>query len=178
MKVVARDILRRGAKFDIAVHTLETATGDRVEREFIDHPGSVVICPVLDDGRIVLIQNFRHTVARMVWELPAGTCEPGEEALLTAQRELEEETGYAASDWRLALAFFACPGATNEWMRLFVARSLRPGVAHPLPDEDLRVEPVPLAQALAMIEQGTICDAKTIVGLWHLERQTHEASGR
>jgi ADP-ribose pyrophosphatase len=171
VKVVERKILKRGAKFDVVVHTLETDSGERLEREFIDHPGSVVLAPMLDDGRIVLIRNLRHSIGKAIIELPAGTANRGEAGEATAARELTEETGYVAGRLKLLSEFYACPGATTEWMRLYLADQLTPGPTQLEADEDITVLPTPLAEAMAMTQDGRICDAKTILGIWYAARQ-------
>lgn len=138
----------------------------RVElRQMVVHPGSVVILPLLDDGRIVLIRNRRFTVERTLLELPAGTREPGEEPSLCAARELEEETGYAAGSLEPLLAFYPSPGTSDERMSVFVARGLSARAQQLDPSEQITVEPHTLSEALGLLRAGEIEDAKTIAAL-------------
>lgn len=140
--------------------------GCRLIRETVQHPGAVVILPVLPDGRIVFVRQYRHAVRRYLLELPAGTRDhKGESMVTTATRELEEETGWAARHLKRLITFYAAPGVLSEQMTLYLATGLRKTKAHPEPDEC--VEPVILtrAHALARIRSGSIRDAKTIIGL-------------
>jgi ADP-ribose pyrophosphatase len=149
----------------------------RVElRQMVVHPGSVVILPLLDDGRIALIRNRRFTVERTLLELPAGTREPGEEPSLCAARELEEETGYAARSLEQLLAFYPSPGSSDERMVVFVARGLSPRAQRLDPSEQITLEPHTLREAVALIRGGEIEDAKTIAALLYY-RTFHEGEG-
>lgn len=170
MEIVGREVIRRGAKFDLVVHRLRTPSGAVIEREFIDHPGSVVIVPLLSDHQVVLIDNPRHSIDRKMIELPAGTAQRGEPLEETAVRELEEETGYRAGRWTRLLDFHACPGATTERMRLFLAQDLSPGPTRHEIDEEMDVFTMTLADALSMTLDGRIDDSKTILGLWMTAR--------
>lgn len=167
MKIVGTETLHTGRKFAFAVHIVESAQGHRFHQEFIDHPGAVVLLPVLDGDKVVLIRNYRHAIDGPLWELPAGTVQPGEEVAITAARELLEETGYRAKKLTQMLEFYPAPGATNEKMHLFLAEELTPGEAAPEPDEEMQVHLFDLDAALAMIDNGEIVDGKTILGLWH-----------
>ncbi|MGL4419879.1 MAG: NUDIX hydrolase, partial [Gemmataceae bacterium] len=106
-----------------------------------------------------------------LWEIPAGTLEPGEELLPAARRELAEETGYSAKKWTAWGYFYASPGVLNEKLHLFVAEELTPGAMQPEADEQLEPVTVPLAQAVAMCLSGEIRDAKTVTALLRWERQ-------
>lgn len=174
MEIVEKRILHAGEKFDVALHRLRAKDGAMFERAYIDHPGSVVICPILPGGKLVFVDNFRHSVGRRVLELPAGTGERGEDPARTAARELEEETGYRAGRWTASLAFYACPGASTEWMRLFFAEDLKEGPRSLEPDEDLAVAALEVSDALERIRDGRIHDAKTILGVWEAARRMGE----
>jgi ADP-ribose pyrophosphatase len=134
-------------------------------REIVRHPGAAVILPVLNDGRICLIRNFRVTAGEPLIELPAGTLDPGETPQQCAERELQEETGYAAGDVRACGWFFPSPGILDERMYLFVATGLKEGAPDRMADEQITNLVVSLDDALKMIEAGEIRDGKTIVGL-------------
>ena len=144
---------------DGAVHT----------REIIRHPGAVVILPLVDDGRIALIRNYRVAVEESLIELPAGTLEPGEDPRKAAYRELAEETGYRAGSMELLTSFYSSPGILDERMHLFLATGLQPG---PMALEGgEQIEPLlgTWEQALEMVREGRIRDAKTLTGLLYYD---------
>ena len=175
MEIIASETQHVGVKFDLAVHTLLTARGERLEREYCVSPGSVVLVPVLPDDQVVMVRQFRHAIEEELLELPAGTSEPGESDEETARRELREETGFDAGRLRRLLRFHPAPGITNETMTLLLAERLSPGPPQPEVDEEMRVEIVPLATALAMCGDGRIRDAKSMLGLWHYDRMRSES---
>lgn len=167
-RVVSRDTLVTGRKFDYVRQHLASVDGSSLSVDFIDHPGSAAILPVLDDGRhVVLIRNFRHTLGIPIWEIPAGTAHRDEPLHLTALRELKEETGYAAARCVPMLHLYPAPGLTNERMTVFLADGLVPDQACREADEEMTVHSLSLEQALAMTQDGTIQDAKTMISLWH-----------
>jgi ADP-ribose pyrophosphatase len=140
-------------------------SGRPIRREIIVHPGAVVILPVLNDGRFVLITNFRYAVEQELLELPAGTLEQGEKPVDAAQRELEEETGYRAGKIESLTEFYMSPGILNERMHAFVARELEP-VGQRLQDgERIAVQLVDSDEARRMLREGCLRDAKTIATL-------------
>ena len=167
MKIIHRQTLHVGNKFDLASHTLRSRTGQEICREFLVHPGSVVILPVISEHQIVLIRVYRHAIDQPLLELPAGTAQAGELPQVTAARELAEETGYHAGRLEKLLRFYPAPGASGEQMHLFLARDLTPGRQKLEPDEEIELSIVSLAEALAMTRDGRIVDAKTMLGLWH-----------
>jgi ADP-ribose pyrophosphatase len=144
--------------------------GIEVRRDIVRHSGSVVVLAVDEtpaDPLILLELQYRYTVGRKIWELPAGRIDPGETELSGAKRELLEETGFTARNWKRILKFHASPGFLAETMAVFLARGLKPGIAQPEADEVIDVRFVPLSKALKMIRTGQIGDAKTICGvLW------------
>jgi ADP-ribose pyrophosphatase len=152
-------IVFKGKRFDVA------RTKGKHPREIVVHPGAVVILPLLDDKTVALIRNERVAVGQTLWELPAGTLEPGEPPLKCAKRELIEETGYKAARVRRLTTFFTSPGICTEVMHAFVARGLTE-VGQDLDDgEAITVEAVELARAYEMIESGTLRDGKSIATL-------------
>jgi len=163
----------RGRVATLSLDTLRTPSGGTYIRETIRHPVSVVILPVLDDGRVVMIRQFRHAANRVIWEIPAGTTEPGEPLLACAKRELAEETGYSARRWRRSCGFYPAPGISTERMVVYVARGLRK-LARPVPkdkDEQISVHPTPARTVLHLLRTNRIVDAKTMIGiLWGLGR--------
>jgi ADP-ribose diphosphatase len=133
------------------------------EREIVEHPGAVAVVAVDDEGYVALVRQLREPARKRLLELPAGTAEPGEAPLATAQRELQEECGLSGGEWRELAAFWTTPGFCRERMHVFAAEGVVRGEASPDPDEDLEVVRWPVAEAgerLAEIE-----DAKTLAGL-------------
>jgi len=152
-------------RFNVERRVFAGADGRSVTRDVVVHPGAVVILPVLDDRHIVMIRNFRHTVEQELWELPAGTAEPNEEAIDTAGRELEEETGYRAGTVTPLTEFFTSPGVLTERMFAFVATELQP-VGQRLEDgERIVAEIVELHRAREWLMSGELRDGKTIAVL-------------
>ena len=159
-----RDLFQ-GRVFAVRRHTLEEPGGVRVVRDLVHHPGSAVILPVLPNGHILLIRQFRLAVGASIWELPAGTMDPGETPQQTARRELAEETGYRSSRWKKLVTFYPSPGLLSERMHLFLARQARSGTARPEEDERISVQSFPLTRLMRMIREGRILDAKSLLGL-------------
>jgi ADP-ribose pyrophosphatase len=162
---MARTIVYRGRKIQAAVDETLSPDGQVVRRDVVLHPGAVAILPVLDECHIVLLRNHRFILNEVLWEIPAGTLEPGESAEAAAPRELEEETGYRAGRWTKVLEFFPSPGVLSEKTHLYVARELTPGAMRPEIDEELEPQIVPWEQALTWALDGIIRDAKTLVAL-------------
>jgi len=120
---------------------------------------------VTDDGRIVLLRQYRFATGGTIWEIPAGTLEPGEPPIETARRELIEETGYRAERLEPLCEFFSTPGYTNEKIHAFLATHLAAGEAAPEPGEEIEIRLVPLADVLKMIDRGEIQDGKTLAAI-------------
>lgn len=167
VRAVSRTTIYRGRIIRLIREVLEV-DGRRMSRETIKHPGAVVVVPVLPDGRILLVRQYRRAVNRWLLELPAGTLDRGEPHARCARRELEEETGWKAARVKRIGRFYAAPGFVSEQLTLFLATGLIRTHANPEPDE--LVEPVALSvrRALANVKSGIICDAKTIIGLFVL----------
>ena len=167
---MAREVVYTGRKIRVAVDTFTAPDGTTVRRDVIQHPGAVVILPVLDAGHVVLLRNHRFVIGETLWEVPAGTLEPGEPLQTCAERELSEETGYTAAKWRSLGFLYASPGVLDEKLHLFVAEELTPGPANPEPGEQLHPVTVRLDEAIRMCLAGEIKDAKTITSLLLWER--------
>jgi ADP-ribose pyrophosphatase len=154
----------RGRLFDVVQRRI-LKRGRRVRLDMILHPGAVVVVPILPGGRVAMIRQWRGTVGETLYEVVAGTLEPGESPAAAARRELVEEVGLAAGRLRKLAEFYSAPGFCTELLRLFLATDLREVGARPERDEFLRRVDMPLGRALAMARAGKIRDAKTIVGL-------------
>ena len=162
---MSREIIHTGRKIKVAVDTSTGPNGETIRRDMILHPGAVVILPIVDRDHVCLLRNYRFVIGETLWEVPAGTLEPGEPIEQAAIRELAEETGYVAGRWRYLNYFYASPGVLDEKLHLFVAQDLIPGPARPEADEQLEPKVVPWAQALKMVLDGTITDAKTATAI-------------
>lgn len=160
-----REIVYTGRKIRVAVDTTTGPDGQTVRRDMIFHPGAVVILPVIDQDHVCLLRNHRFVIGETLWELPAGTLEPGEPLEAAARRELAEETGYAAAEWRSLGYLYASPGVLDEKLHLFVAQNLTPGAMDLEADEQLEPVTVRFDDAVRMCLAGEIKDAKTITTL-------------
>lgn len=170
-RLVEKQVIFNGTKVRLELHHLENEeTGKRSRREVCVHPGAVVVLPVLPDGRIVLIRNFRYSVNETLIELPAGTLEKGEDPMNCAGRELLEETGYLAGQLKPLGSFFASPGILTEKLYAFAAYDLERRSAAPEEGEEIELAPTPLADAIEMIRHGEIHDGKTIATLLMYDR--------
>jgi ADP-ribose pyrophosphatase len=169
--------LYTGHVLDLDLDEVEEPGGVRAVREVVRHRGSVAALPVRDDGRVVLVRQYRHAVGASVWELPAGRIDPGEEPAEGAGRELEEEVGLRAARVEPLLTFFTTPGFCNEVMHLF--RATRLSSVPPRPEADERIETgvFTLEEARVMIERGEIREGKTLVALLlELQRRSREGA--
>jgi len=173
-RVISSKSVFRGPVFSVVSQQVEEPDGVRVRRDIVEHPGSIVILAVDESGkspRVLLERQYRHAAGARLWELPAGSLDPGEKPLPAARRELLEETGYTASKWEKALYFYVSPGFLSESMHVYLARELKKGKAQPEDDERIAVRFFLLKQAVKMAMTGKIIDAKTIAPLLWLEKK-------
>jgi ADP-ribose pyrophosphatase len=154
-----------GKVVTLNIDTVTLPNGATIDLETIRHPGAAAVVPVKDDGTVVLIRQFRHAAGGFIYEIPAGKLQPGEDPLHCASRELEEEVGYRASSFELLSSIFTAPGFADEVIHVYKATGLTKGRQQLDPDEVLDIIEMPLAEAVNKIEDGTIRDAKTIIGL-------------
>lgn len=164
-RVVRRRWIYRGPVFDVRRDYVVEPGGVRAVRDVVVHTGSVVLLPRFDDGRVLLVRQYRHAVGRSLWELVAGRMDRGERPLAAARRELAEETGYRAQSFRRLLECFPTPGFLSERMVVFLVRGLRPGAPRPEEDERLLVRSFSPRRLEQMIRTGRIRDGKTILSL-------------
>ncbi len=173
-KLISSRTVYRGPVFWVTTDVVQEPGGVRARRDVIHHTGSVVVLAV-DESRstphVLLERQYRHAANDYLWELPAGRIDPGEKALPAAKRELLEETGYTAKNWRRILNFYASPGFVAETMSVYLATGLKAGPAHPEADEIIHQRMVPLSTALSMVLKGTIRDAKTISSVLWLDHK-------
>ena len=158
-----------GVKFSVDKVELTTKDGQHVTREAVVHPGAVIVLPILDDGRIVMIRNHRFVVGEELYELCAGTLEPNEGPAVCAGRELIEETGYQAGSIEPLCDFYTSPGFCNERIYAFLARDLKHVGQQLEATENIIVEPLAMDDVLAMTRDGRICDGKTIAALLYYQ---------
>jgi ADP-ribose pyrophosphatase len=170
--IVPREIqtMFRGRVFTVQIETITLPKGGELKAEIIRHPGSVVIVPITESGDVVLVQQYRHAIGRLVWELPAGSLKLGENVERAAIRECQEEVGLIPGQIRRAGSFFPTPGYCDEEMHFFIASGLRKPeagdeAAHQDEDEDIEARPFALQRVRAMIASGEIVDLKTVAGL-------------
>jgi len=144
--------------------------GKTTIREYIKHPGAVVILPVFDDGSVLMERQYRYPLDQVFIEFPAGKIDPGEEPLLTAKRELLEETGYTATDWRYLCTIHNAIAYSDEHLDIFLARGLTEGAATLDEEEFLETFKAPVSDLLAWVKSGKITDVKTVIGSFWLEK--------
>lgn len=144
--------------------------GKITQREFIRHPGAVVILALFDDGRVLLERQFRYPNGQVFIEFPAGKIDPGEASLACAKRELEEETGYTATDWHFVCTIHNAIAYSDEHLDLFLARGLTAGDAKLDDGEFLETFTATIPEMLEMVKRGDITDVKTVIGTFWLEK--------
>ena len=159
------ELLLSTSRFNVERRVFAGVDGRSVVREVVVHPGAVVILPILDARRIVMIRNYRHTVEQELWELPAGTVEPNEAPIETARRELEEEAGFRAGTMTPLTEFFTSPGVLTERMFAFVATELQPVGQRLEVGERIVAEIVELDRVRRWLVNGELRDGKTIAVL-------------
>lgn len=159
-----------GPTLHVQVDRVRLPNGETSELEVVHHPGATAVLPLRDDGTVLLVRQYRHTVGDWLLEVPAGKLSPGEEPDACARRELEEETGVRAASLRPLGAIWMTPGFCDERIWLFLATGLSEGRQRLERDEVLRVEPMPLAEAERLALEGGIDDAKSICAILRAAR--------
>ena len=154
-----------GKVVTLNVDTVRLPNGVTIDLEVIRHQGAAAVVPLKGDGTVVLIRQFRHAAGGFIYEIPAGKLHQGEDPLECAARELEEEIGYRAGRFDLLSSIFTAPGFADEVIHVYLATELMKGVQNLDQDEVLEIVEMPLRDAIGKIEDGSIRDAKTIVGL-------------
>jgi ADP-ribose pyrophosphatase len=164
-ETIASKLQFSGWRLTVRTDTVRNPRGLEVTRDVVVHPGAVAIVARPTADEVILIRQYRHSTGEELIELPAGTKEDGEDPAVTAARELTEETGYTAARMNPVAEFYTAPGFTNELMHIFEATGLTPGAQNLEDDEFIEVLRVGRDDALRMVDDGRIRDAKTIAGL-------------
>ena len=159
----------RGKLLDVRCDSVTLPDGSPAKREYIVHPGAVMVVPVLDDGRLVVVRQYRYPVGRTMLEFPAGKLERGEAPLHCAIRELIEETGYRAAEWARAGILHNAIAYSSEGIEVWFARGLTPGERHLDAGEFLDVSSASVEELDELARRGELTDAKTLVGLLWLQ---------
>lgn len=171
-RTVGSERIYDGRLISVRVDSVELASGRVAEREIVEHPGAVAVV-AWDGERVGLVRQWRHAAGVALLEIPAGTLDDGEEPLAAARRELAEECGVSAGEWRPGPRFWTAPGFCTELLHVFAASGLSSAEGSLAEDEEIEVEWRTLPDALAAIDSGEIADAKTIAGLlWFAAQQT------
>ncbi len=155
-----------GRVFKLVRENVTLENGTTTDMEFIEHPGAAAVIPFLDDSRILLLKQYRHALKKDIWEIPAGTLDPHEKIIDCAKRELIEETGYSANGWQKLGEITPVPGYSDERIHIYLATELQPAAQNLDADEVIQVQEVEFKDAIDMIGNGEIQDAKSIAGLF------------
>lgn len=168
-KTIRSRTIFEGKLIRVQLDEVELPDGRTSTREIVRHPGAVAVIAFTGEGKLILVRQHRHPLEKTTLEIPAGKLEPGEDPKACAFRELEEETGYRAEEMHPIVSFYTSPGFADEKLHLFEARGLTKGEMRPDADEFVEVEELTLEEAYGKMEEGLICDAKTVaaVYIWH-----------
>jgi ADP-ribose pyrophosphatase len=167
---VASENIWQGRFLDVRRDTVELPNGRHATREYIVHPGAVMVVPIADDGRLVMERQFRHPMGRVMLEFPAGKIDPGEAPFTCAVRELAEETGYRAREWARAGILHNAIAYSTEGIEIWFARGLEAGATKLDAEEFLEIVLHTEGEIDAMAAGGQITDAKTLIGLLWLQK--------
>lgn len=164
-QTIHSDEVFSGRLVKLRVDRVRLPDGRETTREVVVHRGAVAVVPVTDDGKVILVQQYRQAACEVLMEIPAGTLEPGEDPADCAHREVQEEVGYRSNDLSLLFRSYLAPGYSTEMLHTFLARKLTKVNAVHDADEFIEVVEAPIDDALRFIETGQIKDAKTICGI-------------
>lgn len=164
VQILSQETIYHGSLIDLKKEQVRLPNGKETTREVVVHPQVVVILPVLDDGRLVMIRQYRDAIRKETLEIPAGGIDDGENPEQAVRREMKEETGYSVGSLEPIVSFYSSPGFTTEYMHLFICRDLQPGT--PTEENDqIEVVPMALHDAMSEVWNGKVQDAKTILSL-------------
>ena len=171
LKALSRRVLHQGRSFRFTLEQLLLPNGQTAAAEMVRHPGAAVIAAITPQGQIILLRQYRHSANAFIWELPAGTLEPGEPPEICARRELAEEAGVQAARWESLGEMYALPGYSDEIIHLFLARDLRAAEQNLDPDELLSVHYIDFEDCLMMVQSGQLRDAKSMASILKLSQR-------
>ncbi len=160
----------KGSFFNVEKDRVRLPDGETATREYIRHPGAVVILPLFKDGSVLLERQFRFPANGIFLEFPAGKIDKGEDLLAAAKRELKEETGYTASSWQYLTTIHNALGYSDERLMIYLARDLLEGDAELDEEEFVQTFKTSVPQLLEWVKNGTITDVKTVIGSFWLEK--------
>jgi ADP-ribose pyrophosphatase len=166
IKINNRTTLYQGRVYNLVTENVTLDNKVTTDVEFIQHPGATATIPMIDPTHIILLNQYRHALRKYIWEIPAGTLDPGESVMSCARRELIEETGFAADQWHSLGEITPVPGYSDERIHIFLATDLQPAERHLDEDEIIQVHRVACEEAFDMLRRGDIQDAKSIAGLF------------
>jgi ADP-ribose pyrophosphatase len=168
-ELLARTTIHQGRIFQLDIDVVKLPTGHTVEMEIVRHPGSVVLLPIPEPGKIILIRQYRYTIDQWIWELPAGSLKPNEDPELAAARECEEEIGLAPGKITRLRGYYPTPGFCDEEMIYYRCEDLRPpapdSTARKDDDEEIEPKTFTIGEARDLVTRGEIVDLKTLAGL-------------
>jgi len=167
---ISSQTIAEGGMLTVKRDLVRLPNGNTSQREYITHPGAVVVVPIKSNGNVILEKQFRYALHQVFIELPAGKIDMGEDILVTGQRELLEETGYSAADWVKLGHQYPCIGYSNEIIHIYLAQGLTVGMHRRDDDESLVVFEAPFKKCLTMIQNGEITDGKSILALFFAEK--------
>ncbi|CCQ93189.1 ADP-ribose pyrophosphatase [[Clostridium] ultunense Esp] len=173
-KTMKSEKIYEGKIVNLRIDTVELPDKKYSKREIVEHPGSVGIIPVTEDGSIVLVEQFRKPVEKALLEIPAGKIEINEEPKETALRELVEETGYIANKMEYISEFYTSPGFSDEKIYLFLATELEFEKENPGDDEYIEIKKIKIEDLINMINRGEIIDSKTIISIFYAEKYINQ----
>ena len=163
-ETISSELIQKGKSFSFYHDKVRLPNGRETDRNIVKHPGAVAIIAV-DEDEIVLIKQYRYATGKYLLEIPAGTLEEGEDPYQCAVRELQEETGYAASAWSRLFQCYMVPGYSNEILYFYLADGLTQLESNPEDDEDIEVQTYSISEVLEKVESNEIEDAKTMIGI-------------
>ncbi|HML22634.1 MAG TPA: NUDIX hydrolase [Aggregatilinea sp.] len=170
-QVTASKTVFNGRLIDLHVDTVKLPNGAEAQREIVQHPGAVAMIPLLDDGRVVMVRQFRLAANKITLEIPAGTLHGGEDPAEAAARELQEEIGFKPGKLVRLGGHYTAPGYTTEYIHLYLATELESSRLDLDEDEFLEIEMIPLDEALRRVDNGEFEDGKTMIGLMMAARR-------